>query len=192
MFNTVPKPIPARMKGLNRAEICDTNFIDFVNGLGQGPDAGPQDGAPVLPGSALDAKGFREVFESVLFLSALHIEGGGKHTNAIALGVVLATAIVLTFAFFVIKYSAKLPIPKLFKISAILMGILAVILAGKGIHSLQEVGLVPVHGMPLFRLEQLGIYPTWETTIAQLVVLLIVVGIQNINLGAKPELQRAA
>ncbi len=135
---------------------------------------------------------FREVFESVLFLSALHIEGGGKHTNAIALGVVLATAIVLTFAFFVIKYSAKLPIPKLFKISAILMGILAVILAGKGIHSLQEVGLVPIHGMPLFRLEQLGIYPTWETTVAQLVVLLIVVGIQNINLGAKPELQRAA
>lgn len=130
---------------------------------------------------------FREVFESVLFLSALHIEGGGKHTSAIALGVVLATVIVLTFAFFVIKYSAKLPIPKLFKISAILMGVLAVILAGKGIHSLQEVGLVSIHGMPLFRLEQLGIYPTWETTLTQVLVLLIVIGIQNINLGAKPE-----
>ena len=23
-------PIPARMKGLNRAEICDQNFIEFV------------------------------------------------------------------------------------------------------------------------------------------------------------------
>jgi len=54
------------MKGLNRAEICDTNFIEFVNALGAGPDAGPQDGAPVLPGSALDAKGFRELFESQL------------------------------------------------------------------------------------------------------------------------------
>lgn len=140
---------------------------------------------------------FREVFESVLFLSALHIEGGGKHTGAIALGVVLATAIVLTFAFFVIKYSTKLPIPKLFKISAMLMGALAVILAGKGIHSLQEVGLVPVHGLPIFRVEQLGLYPTWETTIAQVVVLLIVIGIQNINVGDKPtaavkqELQKA-
>ncbi len=30
MFAVVPDPIPARMKGLNRAEICDTNFIDFV------------------------------------------------------------------------------------------------------------------------------------------------------------------
>lgn len=139
---------------------------------------------------------FREVFESVLFLSALHIEGGGKHTGAIALGVVLAVVIVLTFAFLVIRYSAKLPIPKLFKISAILMGALAVILAGKGIHSLQEVGIVPVHGLPIFRADQLGIYPTWETTIAQVLVLLIVIGIQNINISSKPvpvkpELQKA-
>jgi len=54
------------MKGLNRAEICDTNFIEFVNALGQGPASGPQDSAPVLPGSALDAQGFRELFESQL------------------------------------------------------------------------------------------------------------------------------
>ena len=30
MFATVPNPIPARMKGLNRAEICDVNFQAFV------------------------------------------------------------------------------------------------------------------------------------------------------------------
>ncbi|KRG45328.1 MFS transporter [Stenotrophomonas pictorum JCM 9942] len=66
MFARVPNPLPARMKGLNRAEICDTNFIEFVTGLGQGPGKGPQDGAPVLPGSALDARGFRELFESQL------------------------------------------------------------------------------------------------------------------------------
>src|SRR5690606_21212774 len=66
MFARVPNPIPALMKGLNRAAICETNFIDHVKSLGQGPDAGPQDAAPVLPGSALDAKGFRELFESPL------------------------------------------------------------------------------------------------------------------------------
>lgn len=43
MFARVPNPLPARMKGLNRAEICDTNFIEFVTGLGQGPGKGPQD-----------------------------------------------------------------------------------------------------------------------------------------------------
>jgi len=66
MFARVPNPIPARMKGLNRAEICDTNFIEFVKGLGQGPAGAPQEEAPVLPGSALDVRGFRELFESQL------------------------------------------------------------------------------------------------------------------------------
>lgn len=66
MFARVPNPIPARMKGLNRAEICDTNFIEFVGALPQGPGAGPQDDAPVLPGSALDAKGFMALFQSQL------------------------------------------------------------------------------------------------------------------------------
>jgi len=66
MFARVPDPIPARMKGLNRAEICDANFVEFVKQLGQGPAAAPQDAAPVLPGSALDAKGFGELFESQL------------------------------------------------------------------------------------------------------------------------------
>ncbi|HBN53518.1 MAG TPA: MFS transporter [Stenotrophomonas sp.] len=66
MFARVPNPIPARMKGLNRAEICDANFIEFVKGLGPGPAGAPQDGAPVLPGSALDARGFGELFESQL------------------------------------------------------------------------------------------------------------------------------
>ena len=66
MFARVPNPIPARMKGLNRAEICDANFTEFVKGLEQGPGNAPQEQAPVLPGSALDAKGFRELFESQL------------------------------------------------------------------------------------------------------------------------------
>jgi 2-oxoisovalerate dehydrogenase E1 component len=66
MFARVPNPIPARMKGLNRAEICDTNFIEYVSALGRGPAAAPQDGAPVLPGSALDAQGFIALFKSQL------------------------------------------------------------------------------------------------------------------------------
>ena len=45
MFARVPNPIPARMKGLNRAEICDVNFTEFVKGLGQGPGNAPQDAA---------------------------------------------------------------------------------------------------------------------------------------------------
>ncbi|WP_369349424.1 thiamine pyrophosphate-dependent enzyme [Stenotrophomonas sp. JAG2] len=66
MFAVVPDPIPARMKGLNRAEICDANFIDFVQQWRGDPVPTPAPGSPILPGSTLDAQGFADLFESQL------------------------------------------------------------------------------------------------------------------------------
>ncbi|KPN20233.1 MFS transporter [Xanthomonas sp. Mitacek01] len=66
MFAVVPDPIPARMKGLNRAEICDANFQQFVRDFDGPRTAAPAARAPILEGSALDAQGFRELFESQL------------------------------------------------------------------------------------------------------------------------------
>ncbi|MES2858051.1 MAG: thiamine pyrophosphate-dependent enzyme [Pseudomonadota bacterium] len=66
MFATVPNPVPARMRGLNRAEICDVNFSDFVRAWDGPRDASPAAHEPVLDGSALDARGFRDLFESQL------------------------------------------------------------------------------------------------------------------------------
>ncbi|WP_313210282.1 thiamine pyrophosphate-dependent enzyme [Stenotrophomonas sp.] len=66
MFAVVPDPIPARMKGLNRAEICDANFIDFVQQWRGDPAPRSAPGSPILPGSSLDAQGFADLFESQL------------------------------------------------------------------------------------------------------------------------------
>jgi 2-oxoisovalerate dehydrogenase E1 component len=66
MFANVPNPIPARMKGLNRAEICDVNFTEFVKAWDGQRQARPAPGEAILDGSALDAQGFRELFESQL------------------------------------------------------------------------------------------------------------------------------
>ncbi|WP_133478030.1 thiamine pyrophosphate-dependent enzyme [Cognatilysobacter segetis] len=66
MAATLPNPIPARMKGLNRAEICDVNFSEFVTAWDGRPDARPAPTEAILDGSALDARGFRELFESQL------------------------------------------------------------------------------------------------------------------------------
>ena len=60
------KPIPARMKGLNRAEICDQNFTEFVKEWSGKVDAKPSPDEPVLDGSALDAQGFLQLLESQL------------------------------------------------------------------------------------------------------------------------------
>ena len=66
MFAPIPNPIPARMKGVNRAEICDVNFSEFVSAWEGAKDARPSPDEPILDGSALDARGFRELFESQL------------------------------------------------------------------------------------------------------------------------------
>ena len=66
MFASIPNPIPARMKGLNRAEICDVNFSELVKAWNGHADAKPAPDEAILDGSALDARGFRELFESQL------------------------------------------------------------------------------------------------------------------------------
>ncbi len=63
---TIPNPIPARMKGVNRAEICDVNFSEYVRDWDGAVNDAPGDDDSILDGSALDARGFRELFESQL------------------------------------------------------------------------------------------------------------------------------
>jgi 2-oxoisovalerate dehydrogenase E1 component len=65
-MNAIQTPIPARHKGFNRAEIVDQNFVEFVRAWDGKMLPAPRDDAPVLPGSGLDARGFRELFESQL------------------------------------------------------------------------------------------------------------------------------
>jgi len=63
MFASIPNPVPARMKGINRAEICDVNFQEFVrdwNGTVAAKPPAADDS--ILPGSALDARGFMALF----------------------------------------------------------------------------------------------------------------------------------
>src|SRR5579859_4788784 len=65
-MTAIPYSLTARHKGFNRAEIVDQNFIEFVQ-LWQGDVHAPHgDHSPVLPGSTLDARGFRELLESQL------------------------------------------------------------------------------------------------------------------------------
>ncbi|HUH89512.1 MAG TPA: thiamine pyrophosphate-dependent enzyme, partial [Lysobacter sp.] len=65
-MSSLSSSIPARMRGLNRAEICDVNFTEYVKGWSGDVAARPAADAPILAGSTLDAAGFRELFESQL------------------------------------------------------------------------------------------------------------------------------
>jgi high-affinity iron transporter len=122
---------------------------------------------------------FREVFESVLFLSALNMESKGTQSLALGVGFVVAFLLVMVFAVITLKFSAKLPIQKLFKISSIMMGILAVVLAGKGTRAFQETGLLDVHYLQFPEVELLGIFPTVETLSAQLIIAVVVIALMK-------------
>ncbi|WP_158885445.1 thiamine pyrophosphate-dependent enzyme [Rhodanobacter sp. L36] len=63
---SIPFAISARHKGFNRAEVVDQNFIEFVQFWQGDVRSAPRDDEAVLPGSALDARGFRELLESQL------------------------------------------------------------------------------------------------------------------------------
>ena len=65
-MNAIVNPIPARHKSLNRAEVCDQNFIEFVqNWQGLNVPAGAPN-EPVLNGSLCSVRDFIELFDSQL------------------------------------------------------------------------------------------------------------------------------
>ena len=117
---------------------------------------------------------FRESLEVVLFLRALSLESGGQYQTAMLAGVLVALVVVLGLAGAIVKFSARIPLRQLFGISSLIMLVLSFILIGKAFHSFQEVGLVTVTRLPfLLRSDLVGLYPTYETLIPQLIVLVV-------------------
>ena len=116
---------------------------------------------------------YREAFETILFYAALW---NPQSSGIILAGALSAVALLALIAWAMLRYSRKLPITQFFRYSAILIAILAVILAGKGVGAFQEAGLLSatfIAGLP--RLAELGFFPTVETTGAQLLTLLTLI-----------------
>jgi len=116
---------------------------------------------------------YREVFETILFYAALWAQGNGL---AMLGGAGAAAVLLAVLAWIMLRYSTRLPITQFFSWSAILIAILAIVLAGKGVAGLQEAGIlgvVPLPGVP--RIQMLGLFPTTETVLAQLLALAILI-----------------
>ena len=116
---------------------------------------------------------YREVFETILFFAALWTADNGA---TILAGAMTGVALLGVIAWAMLRYSRKLPITQFFAYSAILIAILAVVLAGKGVGALQEAGLIPVTplvGVP--RISMIGLFPTAEAIGAQVLALVAVI-----------------
>ncbi len=120
---------------------------------------------------------YREGFEIVLFLQNLRLTFGSSVVlEGVLLGALFTTAIgVLTFAL-----HAKLPYKKLLIITGVLLLAVLIVMVGEEINEMQLAGWIGTTSMgftlPGWIGEWLSIFPNWETVIAQLLALAIVLG----------------
>ena len=117
---------------------------------------------------------YREVFETILFYRSMWLSAETTEHSYMVSGIVIAAAILVVLAWLIMKFSVRLPLKRFFKINTVLMFILAVIFAGKGIAALQEAGVFPYNPINFLRIDLLGIYPNLESLGVQLLLVLSV------------------
>ncbi len=122
---------------------------------------------------------YREGFETVLFYLALFASGRGAPGGAAAIvsGLLLGLVVLGIVYYAIQKYGVKIPLKPFFAVTSALLYIMAFSFAGQGIAELQETGMIgatPLRWAPT--LPALGIYPTTQTMMIQLVLALAFVG----------------
>lgn len=127
---------------------------------------------------------YREVFETVLFYAALWTEGNGWPLLA---GLASGAVLLGVLAVLLVRTSTRLPISQFFAASSLLVAVLAIVLAGKGVAALQEGGLLATSPVAVPRVDILGIYPSWQPLLAQALTLLVVVAAFAVNMRARPQ-----
>lgn len=113
---------------------------------------------------------YREVFETILFYTALWNEGQGQWLLA---GIGVGALILGLIAWLLLRTSQRLPLGLFFSLSSLVIALLAIVLTGKGVAALQEAGWTAVTVAPVPSIDVLGIYPTWQSLLAQLAVALM-------------------
>ena len=96
-----------------------------------------------------------ESVETAIFMQGLAIDSFRATAWGAVAGLVVLLGVVLAMS----RFGLKLPLRVLFEASTILLFVTAVILLGKGIHALQEVGMIPLRPIPMIRIDLLGVFP---------------------------------
>lgn len=113
---------------------------------------------------------YREVFETILFYAAMWTP---QDSTAIVGGLAAGIGLLAVIAWALLRAGMRLPVGTFFSVSAVLIAILAVVLAGKGTAALQEAGWISQTVLHAPRVDWLGVYPTVQSLGAQLAVAVI-------------------
>jgi high-affinity iron transporter len=119
---------------------------------------------------------FREGAETILFYQAL-MAGSHDYINMIWLGLAVG-AVALVVVYILIRVlSLRLPLKPFFLGTSVLLFVMSIAFTGAGIKELQEGNVIGVTMLPFsFTVDILGIYPTLETLLPQILLLAGTVG----------------
>jgi high-affinity iron transporter len=117
---------------------------------------------------------FREGAETILFYQAL-LAGSRNYLNMIWLGLGIGSAALVVVYFLIRVVSIKLPLKPFFLGTSILLFVMSIAFTGSGIKEFQEGNVIPVTMLPFkfITVDILGIYPTWQTLIPQIILLAV-------------------
>ena len=118
---------------------------------------------------------YREMFETVLFFRGLLLEAPGNGA-AVAAGAAFGLCALVALVAAFQRLGRKLKPRPLLVTCGILLCILAVLMVGHGVRSLQVLGVLPLTVWGAFQVPVLGLYATREGLSAQAFVLIALVG----------------
>ena len=132
-------------------------------------------GSSITLGFAAFLAVFREGAETIIFYQAM-LADAKEHMDMVWYGLGVG-GIILAFIFIVIRFGAiRLPLKPFFICTSVLMYIMAIAFAGGGVKELQEADIIQVTPVDFISsVEILGIYPTVETLIPQVVMVMLVI-----------------
>ncbi len=114
----------------------------------------------------------RESVETVLFLEGL----AGDSRSGALWGAFAGLLVLLGLVLLVRRVGYVLPMKSMFTASTILLVVTAIALLGKGVHGLQELGVLSVHPVMGVTVMPLGLFPDAVSLGAQLALTLVVIG----------------
>ncbi|SMO82713.1 FTR1 family protein [Fodinibius sediminis] len=134
---------------------------------------------------------FREAFESIIFLSSISLKSAGGNAG-IYLALIAVAMLITGIGYVFNRVTRNIPVRQLFRYSSLMLAVLAVILIGKGVRSLQEAGYIEIGSLPVnWNIPALGLYTTWPTILAQVAVLTIIGGLWYYSNHLARQLQSA-
>ncbi|MGE7663292.1 FTR1 family protein [Peribacillus sp. NPDC097197] len=116
---------------------------------------------------------FREGAETIIFYAGM---APYMELKQLLTGILIACLILMVIGFVMLRYSVKLPMTVFFKVATIFIYALAFKILGVSIHALQVSQVIKTHTLHTFPfIEWIGLYPTVETIVPQMVLLLLII-----------------